>query len=257
MATAAFDLDVVNRSLGAFPDVGYVVVPGVLSRDEAARLYESLGSVIASSRVTGARRTANERAFLGEPGFLEAVTSPVLLDPMRAILGDDLQLLCYDALEFGPGGGGERDWHTDTSFFADCLLTVNAGIYLTDMTTDMGPLYVLPGSQRRRRKPRKDEVGVPLDGEMRVSVPAGTAVIFDAQTWHSGTRNRSATARRGLFAYFGRYWMKRMDEFYETPLPPSVLESDDAVVRQLFGLECAAYSPMHGEPYSGANPHYR
>jgi ectoine hydroxylase-related dioxygenase (phytanoyl-CoA dioxygenase family) len=256
MTSAAFDLDVVNRSLEAFPEEGYAVVPDVLTSDEAGRLYESLGPIISGSRVTGSRRTANERALLREPGFLEAVTSPALLDPLRAILGEDLQLLCYDALEFSPGGGNERDWHTDTSFFADCLLTANAGIYLTDMTPEMGPLYILPGSQRRRRRPSREEAGIPLEGEVRVSVPAGTAVIFDAQAWHSGTRNESAIARRGLFAYFGRYWMKRMDEFYETELPASVLESDEPVVRQLFGLECVAASPMHGELYSGANPHY-
>ena len=41
----------------------------------------------------------------------------------------------------------------------------------------------------------------------------------------------------GLFAYFGKYWIKRMDNYYTQPLPPDLLTTDDEMKRQLLGLE--------------------
>ena len=79
-------------------------------------------------------------------------------------------------------------------------------------------------------------------------MPSGTAVAFNALTWHTGSRNSTDRPRRALFPYFGHYWIKRLDEFYLTPLPPGILESTDPLVRQLFGLESSTTS-IHGESY--------
>ena len=45
------------------------------------------------------------------------------------------------------------------------------------------------------------------------------------------------------------YWMKRLDEFYETPLPEFVREADDPWARQLFGITTHAPS-VHGTDYN-------
>lgn len=86
-----------------------------------------------------------------------------------------------------------------------------------------------------------------------VEVKAGSAVAFDGQLWHTGSRNNTPELRRALFAYCGPYWMKRMDEFFERPLPDYVAKADDARVRQLFGLELSTVS-VHGESYRKGHP---
>jgi ectoine hydroxylase-related dioxygenase (phytanoyl-CoA dioxygenase family) len=80
-----------------------------------------------------------------------------------------------------------------------------------------------------------NEVSLPQDGELKVSCSAGSAVVFSSNLWHTSTRHVSGGPRRGLFAYFGHYWIKRMDEFYEQPLPSLIERSQDPLVRQLFG----------------------
>jgi ectoine hydroxylase-related dioxygenase (phytanoyl-CoA dioxygenase family) len=84
-----------------------------------------------------------------------------------------------------------------------------------------------------------------VDGEAAVRVRRGTAVVFNAQLWHSGGRNDSDRPRRALFPYFGHYWIKRMDEFYRRPLPDYVVNHQDPLVRQLFGLGLTTES-VHG-----------
>jgi ectoine hydroxylase-related dioxygenase (phytanoyl-CoA dioxygenase family) len=40
--------------------------------------------------------------------------------------------------------------------------------------------------------------------EMLVEGPAGSLVVFNGYTWHSGTRNTTEIPRRGIFSTFGR-----------------------------------------------------
>jgi ectoine hydroxylase-related dioxygenase (phytanoyl-CoA dioxygenase family) len=240
----------VNLDVASFDDVGYVVVPDVLGADEAADLHAAIGAL--SSPVdgdpSGPTRKLNERTLLEDRRFFDAMTRPRLLDVVREVLGEDLQLLCLDVLDTPPHAGARRAWHADFAFPTDAVLTVNVGLYLQDMSDEAGPLYVVPGSHRRAGGPTDDQVGEEMADEVAVHVRAGTAVVFNSLLWHTGSRNESDRPRRAIFPYFGHYWIKRMDEFYRTPLPAYVSESDDPLVRQLFGLGLIGTS-VHGEGY--------
>ena len=77
---------------------------------------------------------------------------------------------------------------------------------------------------------------------------AGDAVFFDAGLWHAGGHNRSGKDRLGLFAYFGRYWIKRMDNYFTQPLPAALLQTQDPLKRQLLGLGLRPGVPSyHGD----------
>lgn len=248
-----------NLDVGAFHEHGYVVFPDLLGPDFAAELYaacDGLDKVVWNA----SRSTANERILLQDPRFRRIFTDTPFIDRIAALVGDDLQLLDLQLLEFAPDAEhvgavstGTREWHTDITFFSDLPVAVNVGMYLTDMTPEKGPLRVIPGSHRWHREPAGNEVTVPHPDEVVVEVPAGAAVAFDAQLWHSGGRNASGTPRRGLFAYCSHYWVKRMDEYYERQLPQELLDADDPRLRQFFGLEAAAES-IHGAAYARGNP---
>jgi ectoine hydroxylase-related dioxygenase (phytanoyl-CoA dioxygenase family) len=235
-----------NTSTAEFGTLGYVVVRGVLPPAEADELYgafDGLPMVTDHSEIIGWRSEANERTLVADNRFLRLVTSPRLLECVRTVIGDDLQLIDTIGMEIGPASGLERAWHVDLPFFTyPACLSAIAGVYLTDMTPEMGPLYLVPGSHEWERSPEPSEKGVPLDGEVEIAVPAGSAVVFNSQLWHTGTRNTTERPRRAIFLHFAHYWMKRMDEFYADPLPEVVRESEDPLVRQLFGIELAAQS---------------
>jgi ectoine hydroxylase-related dioxygenase (phytanoyl-CoA dioxygenase family) len=246
-----------NESLSEFSNHGYVVLEGLLEPERADDLYSAFDDLPlggSPSSVPGAapgRLQANERALVRDPRFLDVVTEPVLLEAVEAALGDDVHLLAYEAIEIPPGGGKQRDWHSDFHFPTEAPLVVNVGIYLQDMADERGPLYVVPGSHLWNREPSEAEVEAKVPGEVKLSLVRGSAVVFHGRLWHTGSRNASAAPRRALFPYFGQKWINRMDDFYRLPLPDTILGSDDPVLRRLFGLEPG--TPVHGATYSSDN----
>ena len=188
--------------------------------------------------------------MIREQAFLDLVTIPRLLEAVRGALGDDLQLLALDSLETPPDAGRAREWHADFRERIPATVCVNCGLYLQDMTDEVGPLRVIPGSHRWDRQPSEEEQHRPLDGEQTVYIDAGDCVVFDAQLWHTGSSNGSDRPRRAIFAYYGKFWMKRMDAYYESALPEALTSADaDPVLRQLFGLESTVAS-VHGDDYN-------
>jgi ectoine hydroxylase-related dioxygenase (phytanoyl-CoA dioxygenase family) len=240
----------------AFEKRGYSVIPDLLTADEAAEAWSTFDSF----SVPNGGRSANERQVLKHDIFGRILMKNRLLDAVEAVLGDDLQLLAMDSLETapqrGPRGEGSRSaWHVDFTSVVPSTIAVNVAMYLQDMTPETGPLRVIPGSHRWGRLPTDDEETAERDDEVEVPVSAGTGVMFDAQIWHTGSANHSERPRRGIFTYFGHYWMKRMDEFARSPLPSFVTESTDSRLRQLFGLGLQTTSP-HGSDYNPDNPRW-
>lgn len=245
-----------NTSLERFEALGYVVVPALVSSADASQLHELLGRVTGAGTSAG-RSSANERRLIREQAFLDLVTIPRLLEAVRTALGDDLQLLALDSLETPPNAGRAREWHADFRERIPATVCVNCGLYLQDMTDEVGPLRVLPGSHRWDRMPSEEEQQRRLEGEQTVYIDAGDCVVFDAQLWHTGSSNGSDRPRRAIFAYYGKYWMKRMDAYYESALPDALTSAGaDPVLRQLFGLESTVAS-VHGDDYNPSNPRWR
>jgi hypothetical protein len=250
-----------NVSTAEFVNEGYVVVEGVISTGAADELYAAFDELPlggSPSSVPGAapgRLQANERALLRDPRFLDVVIQPALLEGIETVLGDDVHLLAFEAIEIPVGGGKPRDWHSDFHFPTEAPLVANVAIYLQDMQDEAGPLYVVPGSHLWNREPSEEEVEAELPDEVKLPLVRGSAVIFHGRLWHTGSTNASDRPRRAIFPYFGQRWIKRMDDFYRSPLPDVILASDDPVVRRLFGVDPG--SLVHGATYTAENRDWR
>lgn len=241
-----------NLDVAKFDEDGYVLLPALLSAEEVANLRAWQGGrehVLNGDRMIH----AHERDLMEYPGFLDVALKPHLVESMRKILGDDLQLLAVDYRDF-PAQSGGRYWHIDFYYLpgVELTLTAVALLYLQDMTDEMGPLHLIPGSHKWARMPSPDEVtSEHLDGEVKANVTAGSALIIHPHLWHTVTRNVSDDRRKMMIYNFGPYWMKRLDEFFTRPLPTYILESKDPLVRQLFGLELSLAETIHGKTYRG------
>lgn len=230
----------------SFEETGYLVVEGVLRGELLEAMRREAAALSVSEPPEVGRRVWHERALFRRRAFREVLTVPALVETALALQGEDVQLLAIDLLLTRPGQGGVG-WHRDVTFVCNKTLSINTGIYLADMTPEMGPLRVVPGSHRREEGPNPPNAD-PMPGEARVPVPAGSAVFFDAALWHTGDRNRSAVDRLGLFAYFGRYWIKRMDNYFTQALPADLLATTDPMTRQLLGLGLRPGVPSyHGD----------
>jgi ectoine hydroxylase-related dioxygenase (phytanoyl-CoA dioxygenase family) len=241
-----------NSDPEQFDRWGYVVIPEFIAVNELPGLHRSIDA-LPKQTIARTRSFVNERGLLKIESFARLITQPRVVTVMQRLLGDDVQILDYGAMEDPAGTGKFRSWHTDfhESFpFVDwppLLLTML--IYLDDMVHERGPLYLRPTTHKLHRHPNPDEAAVSLGEEIALSVPGGTAVVFHSNLWHSGSPNVTTRPRRLLFSLWGHYWMKRLDEFYRSPLPEYIINSPDPIIRQLFGVETVAPS-VHGSDYN-------
>ncbi len=111
-----------------------------------------------------------------------------------------------------PRGGDAIDWHQDFPFYPHtnrALLTVLT--FLEEVTPEMGPIKVMPGSHRGPLYDHYDRDGswvgkvadadlATLDLDQAVSLcgPAGTLVMFDCCMLHGSEPNRSEKNSRPL-----------------------------------------------------------
>lgn len=145
---------------------------------------------------------------------------------------------------------GNIGWHRDAGFVANKTLSINTGIYLQDMSPELGLLWVWPGSHRREAWTVENNV---CPDAVPVWVNAGSAVLFDAALWHSGDHNATPDRQRfAIYPYFGKYFIKRMDAHFTPPLPAELLRTQDPLKRQLLGLGLRNGVPS----YHGDDPSY-
>jgi ectoine hydroxylase-related dioxygenase (phytanoyl-CoA dioxygenase family) len=192
---------------------GYVIVPGLLDSDVLDRASTEFDRVWELEQPRVSQHQLLKHAF-----FVELIEHPPIIERMRAVFGRQLQLLAYDLLRQGPRHEGlERKWHRDFAFRGDSPLAINVIVPLEEMTDERGPTRVVPGTHLGTRPPRGAEVNAPHPDEVAFHAKPGDAVLINGAIWHTGGINHTDGVRRGIFLYYGYWWLKRYD--YETSLP--------------------------------------
>ncbi|GCE14157.1 phytanoyl-CoA dioxygenase family protein [Tengunoibacter tsumagoiensis] len=217
-----------------FLEHGYLHARGVLSGEylefiqaEFDRIWEK-----EKPRVT-------QHQLLKYPSFIALIEHPAILERIQAIFGGQAQLLQYDLLRQGPHNtGNERSWHRDFVFPGDRPLSINTIIMLDPMTEERGPTRVLPGSHRGEAIPSADQIHQPLPGEVAAMVEPGDAVFINSAIWHTGGINHTDGVRRGIYAYYGYWWLKRYEA--EKELPWQAFESASEQRLRLLGVKMPA-----------------
>ena len=127
----------------------------------------------------------------------------VVVDAMAEVFQDDVRLAHSGAAVFNNGLVEETltRWHihyawevSPTGLQRDNPERVLCNIYVDGSSSDIGPLIVLPRRLNDSVEPKGD-VGEGWDGQVAVSVPPGSAVIFDTAVWHCSKRGSSSELR--------------------------------------------------------------
>ena len=225
---------------------GYLHVPGILTGDHLARVQSEFDRVWATEGPG-----VNQHKLLKHLTFLDLIEHPPILERQQAIFGLQIQLLQYDLLRQGPRNDSipDRGWHRDFVHPGDVPLSINTILYLDEMTEERGPTYVVPGTHRGMERPPQDRTNEPLPGEVAALAKAGDAVFINSAIWHSGGRNRTDGLRRGIYLYFGYWWLKRYD--LERSLPWQALENASEQRLRLLGVKMPQndlhmYDPARG-----------
>ena len=236
-------LDAAERT--AYRERGYVVRPAVFRPAELAELGAALERVhervsaaagtptasvervdgrryqdLCGSRVkwewdeagvnAGAVRSMEPFLHL-DPALAALARDPRLVEPMRSLIGGDVDLFT-DKLNFKRPGGSPFPWHQDTPYWAfgcahlDRLASVQ--LYVDEASVENGCLWMIPGSHRAGVLPTYQDRGVlgrlytdleHVEGSPEALVaPAGSLVFFDGSVVHGSRSNRSAQSRRAV-----------------------------------------------------------
>ncbi|HVF09733.1 MAG TPA: phytanoyl-CoA dioxygenase family protein [Abditibacteriaceae bacterium] len=215
-----------------FLEHGYLLVEGILQGEHLAAISDAFNQVWETEHAP----PCSQHQLLKYRPFIDLIEHPPILERHRAIFGPQVQLLQYDLLRQGPRSEvPERNWHRDFSFPAERPLAINTILFLDDITPERGPTRVVPGSQRNESWPPQEMVHEPLEDEVAVLCPAGSAIFINAPIWHSGGRNASDGLRRGIYLYYGYWWLKRYNA--ERELPWQALEGASEQRLRLLGIK--------------------
>ena len=207
---------------------GYVYLPGVLSATEVAELrtiFDRLAPVEESfDRYTtpesgGFLNKHINNAFNLDPLLLRCIDLPDVIDLAEAVHGDDCHIIGMTAWMTGPGRPDQQlhcDWLPVTlpeDVLADPRVNVpafitTAHLYLNDISDELGPTKIVPGSHRSGRHPDGETTWQGL-GERSVMCKAGDVVIFRSEVWHRGSANKSSEVRYLLQIHYAQRWISQ------------------------------------------------
>ncbi|MCE7982830.1 MAG: hypothetical protein DYG89_16735 [Caldilinea sp. CFX5] len=214
-----------------FQREGYLHVRGVLRGDHLRLIQDEFDRVWEVEKPK-----VNQHRLLKYQAFIDLIEHPPILERQRAIFGNQVQLLQFDLLRQGPGSTFPlRAWHRDFVFPGDRPLSINTIIMLNEMTDARGPTRVVPRTHLGEQYPPADKVNQPLPGEVAVHAAPGDAVFINSAIWHTGGRNTTDGLRRGIYLYYGYWWLKRYES--EQELPWQALQNASEERLRLLGLK--------------------
>ncbi len=204
---------------------GYLLLPGFLVRAWLERLRRATDAFIEESRglEESSKRILVEPGHRPEAPRLRRIPHTVavhpdfeafglrgpLLDVAEDLLGPNLRFH-HSKLNFKWHSGGEAvEWHQDIQFWPHTNYgPLTIGVYLEDVTDDMGPMGVIPGSHRRELFDLADESGnwtgainrrdlerVDTDNAAWLTGPAGSVTVHSCRSVHGSRPNDSERLR--------------------------------------------------------------
>ncbi|MFD2083492.1 Phytanoyl-CoA dioxygenase (PhyH) [Actinopolymorpha cephalotaxi] len=201
-----------------FESWGYLVIPDVLTAEEAEECYD------ASERLHAARDKEFGqlgRGYETESSLERLIDHPAVLPKVRGLFGDRFVLQSsWNTMQ--PAHGRTGGWHQDGSGAYDFgklgypvpLIQLRASFLLTDQTRPgTGNMELIPGSHRST---------VPLPADIRaargdvpighvICAPIGSVLLFHNGVWHRTYRHDGDRDRYTAHYVYSPPWVRPAD----------------------------------------------
>jgi hypothetical protein len=139
------------------------------------------------------------------PRLREVYGHPKVCGALISLLGPDMDMNAHRHHHMSPPGSVSQNWHQDgTNVRHHQIRTVLAMYYPQDVTPQMGPTAVVPGSHFRNAPTDRMATYANIKGQVFLTVKAGTIAITHYDIWHAATLNRSPRPRHMLKFLFDR-----------------------------------------------------
>ena len=219
---------------------GFVVLPGVLSRDQIAGLKAQTATWETNAVAYSAhQRTRTNVQFSGGPVTALIAHAPTLAF-LREALGDDIVFMHFHYAISEPGHPGIM-LHTDAQpygtadwgFVFSAPRQVRVLYYLDDLTPDVSPFWVVPRSHLSMHPDANPYKRYPSHPEEAVvPVRAGAAVVINLAVFHGDLPNVGDRPREMLAISYRPAWCGPVAKVM--PWPEDELPKLPDDVRKLF-----------------------
>lgn len=207
---------------------GYVLMENALTGAPLQRISEAYDRQLALTAVSPyVKRVEIKRILERDPAFEALMDLPATFPIAYDLIGADIELASSGELDHKfANAPAHIGWHNDFQWMTNVTYPrqnfwVRCTYFLGDVTEDMGPFTLLPGSHLadhscpqdwwdEKRQPRF------IEGQVAITGPKGSCLINNTEIWHTNTPNRSTRDRRLIMLLYKHAWMKQWQEGYET-----------------------------------------
>ncbi len=229
---------------------GYCIFPGVLDTAGVQKLRDKIDGLGGpDEQYEVANWCFNKQLpsdYMGDPEMLQYIDRPDILAVCEGIFTEFFYVIGGTLWVTGQGRG--MGLHVDFLPFPlpehvakDPTVTIpifmaTAHYYLDDLTLDLGPTTMIPGSHRAARHPANEtsyEGVVPHAAMLK----AGDVCLFRSDLWHAAAKNTSERRRYMVQVHYAHStigkWFPPIEE--ESLYSPAVLAAATPLHRKLLG----------------------
>lgn len=213
----------------AFHQDGYLILRSALSFSHVTMLRESIDTKIEiCSRQLGCSKEDYLSAVSRwvDPSIVTSSVTPKILESLngtaQAFVKKPVQLKKMNIICKNAHCTGSIAYHQDISYSPQDPYQFSMWIALNDVSTEMAPLEVIPGSHLQPLKPPVDfwspqykpDPALQLRAE-KLPINAGDAIFFDSRLWHGSDENKILASRYALVTRWeSEGWS------FDQPIPP-------------------------------------
>jgi hypothetical protein len=253
-----FSLNDVEGMVNAIHEDGFALIPNVLSLDLVEEAKAKIDQLQPFGFDSQGKTDHYKCVFNRDPFWLQFLDWPGVIDLAEGTMGSQCHIIGQTAWRSHPGHNG---WgpHTDRTFvevpeefwsdprFKMPVYLCTAHFYLSDITLDLCPTYVIPGSHKSGRsigwaKEHDPEWhGKKLEP---VLCKAGDVLFFRSEIWHTGSLNATPDQTRYLLQvhYSHRFIAQQFSPYLTWQFNPEVIAAaNERQLRLLGGHSQGAY----------------
>lgn len=248
---------------------GAAFMPGAIGPElvaETRRKIDELEHLEGDDKSNGNSIDHYKCVFNRDPFWLQFLDPPGIIDAVERLMGSQCHIIGMSAWRSPPGTSGDKPgpigMHIDQIFvpMEEHLLTsgqvhlpvfiATMHYYLSDMTEDLCPTWIIPGSHKSGRGPSKTKPQAGTPGVVRgeetswngiearpVLCNAGDGMLFRSEVWHSGSANRTPDRTRYLLQvhYAQRGIAQRFPPYVKFRHNPVVMEAATKRQQRMMG----------------------
>jgi ectoine hydroxylase-related dioxygenase (phytanoyl-CoA dioxygenase family) len=235
--------------LRALHSDGFALIPEVLSTEKVANLRINIDRLTPLHWDQTGMVDHYKCVFNRDPFWLPYLDFPGIIELAEAALGKDCHVIGQTAWRCPPGFSGVQvhadyvcaelpeEWASDPRFELPMHICT-AQFYLNDITEDLCPTKVIPGSHKSGRYPQRlHETSWNGREAEAVLCKAGDVLFFRSDLWHSGSVNWTRNQTRYLLqVHYGRRMVaQKFSPYIDWKFNPEVLASCTPRQRRLLG----------------------